>query len=250
MFYRYKKRLSNVLCLTYVLQFPFWFSLHFFLEKTEIFAWAFSVGFWGINGMMLFLVDFFHVGMPKTRKAFVPVVLFLILSGGFFFSLKHRIYEIAVLLFFCLLFATFIMRYLWLRIFKDRYREEQKNMQEESAIRFSIYVLPTVVSSFIFGHLTNIIPHSLLLVFICLVYSIISFTLIAITYIVWCKEMLKSKTPKRLWVEILWLSICYFLILVDIIVFKNSVVVFFLPFLGIAPILMHHKNDTGKRTFS
>ena len=80
MFCKYKKRLSIVLCLTYILQFPFWFSLHFLGEKTEIFAWAFSVGFWGLNGFMLFLVDFFHVGLPKTGKAFVPFVLLLILS--------------------------------------------------------------------------------------------------------------------------------------------------------------------------
>ena len=244
MFCKYKKRLSIVLCLTYILQFPFWFSLHFLGEKTEIFAWAFSVGFWGLNGFMLFLVDFFHVGLPKTGKAFVPFVLLLILSGGFFFSLEYRIYEIAVLLFFCLLLATLAMRHLWLRILEERCREEQKNLQEESVVRFSIYILPTVVSSFIFGHLTNIIPHSLLLVFICLVYSCVAFILIATTYTAWCKWMLQAKASKRLWVRILWLSICYFFILADVIVFKSSVIAFFLPFLGIAPILMHHKNDT------
>ena len=245
LFCKYKKALSIVLCLNYILQLPVWIFLHFFLQKSENNDWAFLVGFWGLNILLIFLVNFFHIGLPTTHKKFFPLLFFLILSGCFFAALEHKIYWASILLFVSVCSIVLIARCIWVGKFDKRYCEKAEHMQEESVIGFSIYVLPTAVLSVICVHLLNIIPYSMPFIFVCLLCSTVAFNLIFFTRIIWCKMLFATKSSRQVLLEFFWLLICYLCFVLGAILFKNTVSTFFLPWLGVAPILIRHKKQCG-----
>lgn len=240
-FSNYKRTLSVVLCLTYIFQFPSFGIAHYFLMPSTNNEWAFLIGFWGINILLMFLVDFFHTGMPKSLWDSFSILIFLVMSSGYFFTLYYCIYWLTIVLTVFITIITFALRYVWTHKFNYKYCENTKYLKEESIIRLSMYILPTIFLSVICSHIENVIPHSFFSIFVRFVYFIIAFSLIAITYLTWYNNMEKTIPYNQLTLEIIWLLTSFSVFVIGIEYFKNSVLTFLFPILGIIPILLRHK---------
>jgi len=60
-FIHYKKTVSWVLCISYVIQLFFWIAIHHCIPQTSDINWVFNVGFWGLNFLLIFAIAFFHL---------------------------------------------------------------------------------------------------------------------------------------------------------------------------------------------
>ena len=241
-FLNYKKTFSVILCFTYVLQFPFFLAANFFLQQNTNNEWAFLVGFWSINILLIFIIDFFHFGMQKNFLSFCSTIIYLITSCCYFLALYHQIYLISILAIIFTTITAFVMRLLWMRGFNLRYLEITTDSKEESVIRISIYILPTILLSVVCSHIANVIPDSYFSIFIRLVYFAVAFCIIATNYLLWYINMFPAAPRKPLFLEVLWLAVCYLIFIVGIECFRESICGFIVPTLGITPILIRHKN--------
>lgn len=240
-FANYKTKLSFLLCLIYILQLPFWGISHYFLKPTTDNGWAFLIGFWGINILLIFFLDFFHFGMPKSPWNFCSILIFLLMSSCYFYTLSYRIYWLTMVLTIFITIIIFALRCVWTHKFNYQSYENTKCLKEESIIRISLYILPTVFLSIICDHIESIIPYSSFSMFVRFLYFIIAFCLIAITYLMWYKNIEKTIPRNRLTLEIIWLLTCFSVFVMRIEYFKNSILTLLLPILGITPILIRHK---------
>ena len=232
--------MSIILILIYLAQLAVWGVTNFFLPTTTNNDWAFLIGFWGMNFLLIFITDFFHVGIPKTISDCCSIIPFLIISTGYFFTLYYKIYWISIIIFLGAIFLMFSMRYYWLHKFSNRYYDEHIYLKEESTIRLSIYVLPVIFLSSICGHFANVTFGSLFFVLVCIVYFVVSVVLITTTYIMWNK-IYYNKSFKQVWLEIIWLILWCLIYIFGIGYFRGTIFTFILPILSIIPILIFHK---------
>jgi len=238
-FPNYKKALSVVLSLSYVLQLLSLGISHYFLKPSADGEWAFLIGFWGINILLIFLVNFFHTGVPKSLRNCSSILISLMMSGCYFYALCYRIYWLAIVLFISITVITFLLRYIGMLKFSCC--ENEKYSNEESIIRISIYILPTIFLSVVCRHVENVLPHSFFSMFVRFVYFVVAFFLIAFTYLLWYKNMEKTIPNNQLIAEIIWLMICFSAFVIGMEYFKDFVFIIVLPMLGIVPILIRHK---------
>ena len=241
----YKNSLSFVLCLIYILQLPSFGISHYFLKPTTENEWAFLIGFWGMNILLIFLVDFFHFGMPKSPWVFCTILIPFVMSICYFYTLWYRIYWLTMVLTVFVAIMTFVLRCIWTHKFSCRSFENTKSLKEESIIRLSLYILPSIFLSFICNHIENVIPGSFFAVFVRFIYFIIAFSLVAITYLMWYKNTERTLPCNYLILEIIWLLTCFSIFAIGIEYLKNSLLTFLLPVLGITPILIRHKKHNS-----
>lgn len=240
-FANYKNNLSLVLCLIFILQFPSFGVAHYFLDSTFENEWAFSIAFWGINILLIFLIDFFHFGIPKSPLSFCSILIPFAMSICYFYTLRYRIYWLTVAFTVFVTIMTFSLRYIWAYKSIQQPKENTQSLKEESIIRLSLYILPPIFSSVICNHIKNAIPDSFFSFFVRFIYFIIAFSIVVITYIMWYKNTEKALSRNVLILEAIWLLICFSMSAIAIEYLENSLLTFFLPFLGIVPILMRHK---------
>ena len=241
-FSKYKRTLSFILCLTYILQFPIFGILHYFIKSSTDNEWVFLVSFGGLNILLIFLLNFFHIGMPKTLLDICPITIFLLMSGCYFYTLYYRVYWMTIVMNILITIASLALRYTWTQKFSSIYCEDTEYLKEESTIRFSIYVLPTIVMDFICNHIENVIPNTCFSILVRLLYFVIAFGLIATTYFLWYGNIEKIISYKQLILEIMWLLVLFLIFIVKIQHFNNTVLALILPICGIIPILIRHKN--------
>ena len=242
-FANYKNSVSFVVCLVYILQLPAFGISHYFLKPTMDNEWAFLIGFWGMNILLIFLVDFFHFGIPKSPRDFCSILIPFVMSICYFYMLCYRIYWLTVVLTVFVAIITFVLRCIWTHRFSYQSCENIKCLKEESIIRLSLYILPPIFFSIICNHIENVIPDSFFSVFVRVICFLIAFLLVAITYIMWYKNTEKTLPHNDLMLEIIWLLVCFSVFAIGIEYFKNSLLTFILPVLGVSPILIRHKKQ-------
>ncbi len=239
-FLQYKRKISWVLCLAYLLQLPFFGIANYFLQSSADDIWVFGIGFWGLNVVLIFLLDFFHVGFSKSPCDLLPALIFLALSGGYYCALSYRAYWIsAVLIAFCAV-ATFLLRRFWNRSCNRRYPGNKDCFTEESVVRFAIYTLPAILLATVCTHIENVLPSSFFSVLVRSLYFVTASALIVTTHLAWYKGV-KGLTYKQLLPEVLWLLIAFLIFVATVGLFKNAFPAFLLPIGGIIPVLIRHK---------
>ena len=243
-FSKYKRTLSFVLCLTYILHLPILCIAHYFMESTSASDWVFFVGFGGLNILLIFIVNFFHKGMPKTISDFCHIMIYLFMSGCCFYTLYWRAYWMTIVMSILITIISLTFRLLWNRNFFDLYSEGTDYLKEESSIRLSIYLLPTIFMVVICNHIENAVPDSSLSLVIHLIFFVIAFEIITTTYLLWYKNTEKTISYKQLMPEIIWLFISFLIFIVSIQYLVNTVFSLILPVCGIVPILIRHKRES------
>ena len=240
-FYKYKKTMSLILCCAYILQLAAFCFVHRFLTASEDEGWVFLIGFWGINFMMIVLVRYFHEGKPEFLRDYTSTSIFLGLTGGIYFSLSHRMDWLTIALVGLISLLIFVLRYGWTRKFSCKYGENTDYLKEEAVIRFSLYIFPAILLAVVGRHVEDVIPHSFLSLFVCVVCFTIAFSLIVPTYIMWYRNLEKAVPYKELAPDLIWLLGCFLVFVTGVQSIGFSPLSLLLPIIGIVPVLLRHK---------
>lgn len=242
-FLKYKNFISLLLCSSYILQLLVFSIINYCENFSGKDIWTFQIGFWGINLLLIFLLDFFHIGIPQKSYDFFTIILLLLMSGGCYCTLYYQIHwGLTIALIVIIAIVLMIFRYHWCIKLKIQYFENQSSLKEETIVRFSLYLLPTLFSSVICYHIENVSSSSTFAILIQLLYVIIAFAIISSTYVKWYRCIKKVVPYKDLIIEIIWLSISFLVFMIGIKCFKNVIMSICLPILGIIPIFIRHKN--------
>ena len=239
-FVHYKKTVSLVLCICYVLQFFFWTITRHFISQTTDVNWIFNVSFWGMNCLLIFEITFFNEPKNNSVPNFLEFYSFIALSIAHFFLVYYNtLFALIFILFIAI--VTFLFRKKSVSKYEHFY-ENEEFMNMESTVRISLYMLPVVLFTCICIHINSVIPTSKLCLIIEFAYLIFTYSIIATTYLTWYNNIL-NKTPfKKLLFDVLWLLSCLLIFLILLKLIKQEMLAIILPSVGVLPILYHHKN--------
>ncbi len=245
-FSKYKKTSSVVLCLIYILQLAAFGMAHYFYESSEDGDWVFLIGFWAMNITLIFLLDLFHAGIPKSLSNWnvSTILLFFVLSICYFYTLEHHLYWMSAVLAFFIAAIAFLLRYFWTRRFNHKYSENTKYVKDESVIRFLIY-FSLILLCAICAHIDNVSPHSFICTYVKIVYITVVFSIISAIYFMWYSYVNKKTPQYRIILKIIWLLLCFGASLLKFSFLQNFNLMLVLPVLGVAPIIFH---DDPKET--
>ena len=238
-FIHYKKTVSWVLCISYVVQLFFWIAIHHCIPQTSDINWVFNVGFWGLNFLLIFAIAFFHLHKNNPRYVFGGFMLFTALSTCSFCLSCYDIIWANILTLFIVL-ITFLFRKKWVNNC-EHYYKNMKYLCEESPIRITLYLLPPIFLTVIGVHIENILPNSKFSLIVVLVYLTFAYAIITTTYFAWYLNIMNKVSARILFVDIVWLFVCFSSYIAILNCSDSFLLAIIPPMLGITPILDRHK---------